>query len=287
MPDFVFWNHEFVPQDTARVSVMDAGFLHGVGLFETMRARNGVVFRIDQHLARMKNSADALDLTLPDSFDELPGHAHQLLQRNALTEARLRLTITPGHSNESGDPSVLLFTVPLAPYPPEFYARGITVRLSSSRQNLQSAISRHKTISYYDRLAALREAAADSCAEGLWFTHDGALAEGCISNVFVIRDGRVRTPPLETPVLPGITRHAVLELAAGQRDVEQCRLTIDDLLDADEVFLTNVMMKVMPVCRVERKDIGNGKPGPITSDLAKAFDELLERECRHGSPTPS
>ena len=287
MPNFVFWNHEFVPQDRARVSVMDAGFLHGVGLFETMRAQNRAVFRIDQHLARMKNSADTLHLTLPDTFDELPRHAHQLLQQNALTEARLRLTITPGHSNQSGDPSLLLFTAPLAPYPPEFYANGVTVRLSSSRQNPQSSISRHKTISYYDRLTALREAAAGSCTEGLWFTHDGALAEGCISNVFLVRDGRLRTPPLETPVLPGITRRAILELAAGQREVEQCRLTVDDLLDADEVFLTNVMMKVMPVCRVERKDIGNAKPGPVTRELARAFDELLERECRHASPTPS
>lgn len=283
MPNDVWLNDRFVPADQARIPAFDPGFLHGAGLFETMLAHNGDVFRIGQHLARIKNSADALGLALPDSLDAIPHKAIELLQRNHLSKARLRLTVTPGPPAETQRPTLLLSAAPLEPYPDNHYKKGISVLISSRRQTPHDAACAHKTIGHHNRLLALRDAAAASCTEALWFTPEGALAEACISNVFLVRMGKLLTPPLDTPILPGITRAAIIEIASTDCSVEQTRLTIDDLLDADEVFLTNIIMKVMPVCHVERKEIGTGKPGPVTRDLSRAFGQLVQRECENAA----
>ena len=282
MSHWMFLNDDFVPPDLARVSAQDAGLLHGAGLFETMRAHRGIVFRLPRHLARMKRSAEQLGLVLPERFDQVPTLVAELLRRNEQQEARVRLTITPGHAAQP-QPLLMINALPFQPYPDEYYRKGMTVLISSRRQTPYDTCCAHKTLSYYNRLLALREAAAKSCHEALWFTPEGGLAEGCISNVFVVRDSLLRTPPLDTPVLPGITREAVLELADQQKiKVEQAKLSIDDLLDSDEVFLTNVILKIMPVCHVERKGIAAGKPGPLTARMSQAYDQLVETECGHG-----
>ena len=282
MSHWIFLNDEFVPPDLARVSAQDAGLLHGAGLFETLRAHRGVVFRLQRHLQRMKRSAEELNLALPDCFDRVPKLIDELLQRNEQLEARIRLTVTPGHSSQP-HPLLIINAQPYEPYPEEHYRKGLTVLISSRRQTPHDACCAHKTLSYYNRLLALREAAEKSCQEALWFTPEGGLAEGSISNVFLVRDSVLLTPPLDTPVLPGITREAVLELAGRQNtEVEQRKLTIDELLDSNEVFLTNVILRIMPVGRVEGKVIGSGAPGPVTRQLSEAYDRLVEKECSHG-----
>lgn len=284
MGHWLFLGDEFVPPDMARVSAGDAGLLHGAGLFETMRAHNRVVFRLEEHLKRLRKSSEALRLALPKTLDRAPQIISELLQRNDQNEARIRLTVTPGHVDRAS-PLLIIATQPYEPYPGELYDRGMTVLISERRQTPYDASCAHKTLSYYNRLLALREAVEKSCQEALWFTYQGWLAEGSISNAFLVKNSVLLTAPLDTPVLPGVTRATVLELAAHQgRTLQERKLAIDDLLDADEVFLTNVIMKVMPVCRIEAKEVGEGKPGPTTRQIAQAYDELVEKECTHGAP---
>jgi branched-subunit amino acid aminotransferase/4-amino-4-deoxychorismate lyase len=157
----------------------------------------------------------------------------------------------------------------------------MTVTISPFKVSPDDPLAGHKCTSYLPRLLALRDAHTKKCSEAIWFTTGNLLAEGAISNVFLVRGGVLATPSLDTPVLPGITRGAVLELARGDKvDTQERPLTINDLLDADEVFMTNSIMEVMPVCRVETKEIGNGKPGPVTQRLAEAYRQLLEKETK-------
>lgn len=282
----VYLNGEWRTRRDAAVSADDRGLLQGAGLFETMIARNGRVWRLERHLARMKRSSEALALPLPPDFADLPAIADELLRRTALRTAKVRLTVTAGAPDvdaaRSIRPTSLLSAAPFEPYPDVLYDRGMTVLVSRYRQSRDDPLAGHKTLSYLSRLAALQAAYRSGCQEALWFTPDLTLAEGSISSVFVLSAGRLRTPPLDTPVLPGITREAVLELArdSSVETVEES-LTIDDVLDADEVFLTNVGLGVMPVCRVERKAIGDERPGALTQRFRVELTALIERET-HG-----
>ena len=144
----------------------------------------------------------------------------------------------------------------------------------------EDPLAGHKTTSYFGRLIALNQAHQAGCHEALWFTTSNLLAEGSISNVFVVKSDAVMTPPLDTPVLPGIARATVLELCTQQNiKAEETPLAIGHLLDADEVFLTNAIMQVMPVWRVEQREIGAGKPGPVEKTLLEQYRELLAKEC--------
>jgi len=281
----VLLNGQFVAASGAAVSVFDGGFLHGAGLFETMRAENGRIFRLDSHLTRLCNSAGKLlqplerpDLPAQDQFREL-------LDRNELREARVRLTVTAGPMREgidSGDQgrTICVTASPLVAYPAAMYQRGVSVVICQCRQSAADPTAGHKTTAYLPRLLGLRHAHAAGCQEALWFTYQNQLAEGCISNVFVVREGRLRTPPLDTPVLPGIARGVVLQLAAQEGiPFDETPLHIHDLLDADEVFLTNTIMQVIPVVRVEKHDIGGRRVGPLVPRLLAVFRRLVGEEC--------
>jgi branched-chain amino acid aminotransferase len=285
-PEFVYLNGQFLPAGDATVSVFDAGLLHGTGLFETMRSYNGKVFRGRQHLERLWHSADVFSLTAPPPLDDLLDAMHELIRRNDVPSARLRLTVTMGNTRalvqqeESAGPNVIIMATPLEPYPPRFYDEGVSVLVSPWRQSKHDVTAGHKTLGYMPRLLALRRAQQAGLLEALWFTADNLLAEGCISNVFIIKGGVVKTPPVETPILPGVTRATVIGVAkAAAIPLEERPLTINDLLEADEVFLTSTTMEVMPVCRIERHPIANDKPGPISERLLQLFRELAQKEC--------
>ncbi len=283
MGDWAYLDSGFVRHEEARISAHDVGFLYGVGLFETMRAYGGRVFRLTRHVERLRRSALAINLALlPAALDRIGEIITELLERNRLHDARLRLTVTPGSSLEEPQPTLLLTAGPAATYPDDSYRQGMTTVIASRRQTAFDSCCAHKVIGYQNRLLCLHEAQRKRCGEAIWFTPNGQLAEGSISNVFVVREGRLRTPPLDTPVLPGTTREAILELAQGMTDAAEKPLTISDLLDADEVFLTNVVMTVMPVVRVEQKEIGNGKPGAVTAQLRRSYLELVAEECGSG-----
>jgi len=288
MSEFVFLNDGLVAAEDAKVSIYDAGLLHGVGLFETMRSYQGVIFRLADHLERMFRSAGELGFIVTQKREEVAGWLDVLLEANDLRDARLRLTMTRGNLREVSDEdpgqSVMFATASaMTPYPPELYQRGMTVIVSDYKQNPADPTVRHKTLNYFSRLAALQEAQKKQAGEAIWLTTNNHLAEGSISNVFLVKDEQLLTPPLDTPVLPGITRQAVLELAAeNEVEYQEEKLTIQDLLGADEVFLTNSIMELMPVCRIERHAVGKEKPGPVYKKLHDLYKQAVEEKVVSG-----
>ncbi len=280
----VFLNDKLLEAENARISVADAGFLYGAGLFETMRAQNGTVFCLLDHLDRLLLSADRLGFNLPHDRSALAAAIDSVLQANQFPEARLRLTVSAGSVAPGADepmPTVLITAVKLQAYPEEYYKDGVIVVLCPSRQNPSDPTTGHKSTSCFSRMLALQQARTRKAAEALWFTSEGNLAEGCISNVFLVKDGKLFTPPLDTPVLPGVARATVCKIALRNKlELVEKALRIDDLLGAHEVFVSNVIMKVMPVVAIEKHTVGQGKVGPITEDLKHDFTDEIERQCR-------
>jgi branched-chain amino acid aminotransferase len=278
MSEKFYLNGELLHATAARVSVSNPSFQHGVGLFETLRAYEGRPFALDRHVARMRESARKLDMAIGNVLDEVEAAVRAVIQANNLGDARLRFTVTPpGLYEDPPRPTLLVMAQATTGYPPELYEQGMTVCVADQfRQSAWEPLAGHKTTCYYPRLVALRQAQAKGCGEAIWATPGNYLAEGSLSNLFLVKAGRLRTPPVDTPVLPGVTRSVVLELAQAENmPADEAPCTINDLLDADEVFLTNAIMEVMPVARVERRGIGAEKPGPITRQLAGAYGRLV------------
>lgn len=274
----VFLNDRIIPAEEAKIGIDDSSFLYGIGLFETMRAVSGRVFRLDDHLNRLTASARALSIFNSYTVDYIRDAVGRLLQANDLFDARLRLTLTNGPLSEGGDrhSTLLISAAQFTPYPKEYFEKGVRVVITDYRQNAKDPFTGHKTTCYGPRLAALRAAHEKLAAEALWFTTENRLAEGCISNVFLVREGRLLTPPETTPVLPGIARKTVLEIA-GQESIpfEERPLDINDLLTAEEIFLTNVIMTILPVTAVEAHNVADVKPGPVTKRLTEKYEEKL------------
>ena len=290
-------NGTFVPMTEATVSAFDAGFQHGVGLFETMAARHGRIFRGLEHMERMRASAKELGLADTLRPEALVDACEATLAANALQHARVRVTLTGGDMNLLArgatevrhDPTVLIHVQPPTPYPPALFEQGIGVRIADAQLNVADPFAGHKTLWYWPRLHALQRAASAGMQEALWFDVTRALSCGCVSNVFLVKDGALVTPvargeepkdsPMRSPVLPGITRAAVLSLAEeGGIAIRRERVEIEAVLSADEVFLTNSSWHVLPVVRVEQRTIGTGKPGDVTSTLRAALVERIDRE---------
>jgi len=283
----VFLNDGLVDIDRACISVRDSGFLYGAGVFETMRSHNGVVFALKDHLDRLFFTTASLSIDLSYSRQYITDAIYQVLSANELSDARVRLTISSGPMSEAqGRQSTLLVTArELVPYPPQYYQKGVMVVLCPYRQNPSDPLSGHKVTSYFARMLALKQAHERRAAEALWFTVDNRLAEGCISNVFLVKHGKLYTPPVRTPVLAGVARKAVCQLAVEQSiELVEKDLHINDLLEAEEIFLTNVIMQVMPVISVERHTVGEGTVGPVTKKLQAGFRELVEKQCGKKEP---
>jgi branched-chain amino acid aminotransferase len=225
----VWLNGKFVHRDEASVPIFDAGFQHGVGLFETMLARNGAVFRLAAHLDRLAGSARDLLLTQRLRIDPLGDAVEHTLKRNNLREARVRLTLTGGNLNlletqgkSQVDPTILIVAQPPTKYPDEFFEKGVLAVIVDGRENPLHPMAGHKTLHYWPRIRALQLAASNRAGEALWFTVSNHLASGSVSNVFLVKEGRLLTPiahgeeeqgAISAPVLPGITRSVILELA--------------------------------------------------------------------------
>ena len=282
----VFLNDKLIDADKAAVPVSDGGFLYGAGLFETMRSYGGVVFRLDDHLERLFSSAASLSINNTCEKEFIKDAVYKTLKANKLSDARLRLTLTGGSMSapdEQAKSTLLITAAKFSVYPDEYYEKGILVVMSSFRQNPSDPACGHKTLSYFPRIIALNLAHKKRAAEALWFTVDNRLAEGCISNVFLVKNSVVFTPRLATPVLAGIARKTVCEIAKENSiELVEKDLSIDDLLEAEEVFLTNVIMQVMPVSNIEKHTVGQGRAGAIAKKLQKLFNEAVKNPCREG-----
>lgn len=299
----VWLDGQFVSFDDAKVSVFDAGFQHAVGLFETMAARNGRVYRAEQHIERLVNSARDLLLSERLHAQPLIDAVHQAIAYNELVDARVRLTVTGGNlgrprhrrpedGDDAADPTILIVPQPPTPYPEAYFRDGVRVAVADGRANPLDPIAGHKTLAYWPRIQALQIASLRSAQEALWFTVSNHLASGSVSNIFLVKDGRLLTPiargeeehgAMPAPVLPGITRAVIRERADDLRiDVETRMLDIEELLGADEVFLTNSSWGVLPVVAIEKEAVADGAPGRITNDLRDAWLADVERKTSQG-----
>jgi len=280
----VFLNNQIVDADTAKVDAGDAGFLYGAGLFETLRCKDGAVFALEDHIDRLIYSAGVLGVRLTGDKKYLIDSIYKTLDANELADARIRLTATNGTVTDSKDqnsPTLLISAAQFQGYPEEYYKKGVMAALSSNRQNPHDPTSGHKCTSYFSRLLALGDAHKKGAAEAIWFTVDNKIAEGCVSNIFIVKDSIVYTPTLKTPVLPGVTRKYICNIAPENAiELVEKDLFINDLLDADEVFLTNVIMQVLPVIKIEAHDVKDGNCGPITKKLSGLFSQAMDRYCR-------
>ncbi|MCA9310916.1 MAG: aminotransferase class IV family protein [Phycisphaerales bacterium] len=297
MPETIWINGQYLERETAMVSAFDASIQHGIGLFETMTAGASGVFRVDHHVDRLIASAQALGLSRTLRHDALAElveavTAHSQLATGEL-RARVRLTLTGGNLNLLSsrtpgpiDPTIMVHVQPATPYPEELFERGAPAVIADTRVNPLDPTQGHKTVNYWWRLRELQHAAARQASEALLFSITNHVASGTVSNVFAVRDGVLATPiargeeadgSMPSGVLPGITRGWVMEhAAASDVTVERRMLTIDDLLEADEVFLTNSGWGVLPVIRIEAEQIGSGAPG----DMTRACLDGWRKACR-------
>lgn len=287
----VFINNRLVPLSRARVSVFDRGFLYGDGVYETLRAYNGVIFRADQHLERLRQSARAIRLALPYPRGELRSILNRTLRANGIRNGLLRLTVSRGAGPWGVDPppgsrpTVVVMARPFVKPSRLRYARGIRVRIVSvERSGSRSLDPRIKSTNFLNNMLARMEATRAGADEGLMLNADGRLTEGTVSNLFLVRKKRLFTPSLDCGLLDGVTRRVVMELAGSMGiSLKETALTPDDLLRADECFLTNTSMEIMPVTRIGNSRLGSGRPGEMTLRLAAALRALVKKECKGSS----
>lgn len=283
MAEKVFLSGELVDASAAGISVRDVGLLYGAGLFETMRCYGGAVFSLGDHLDRLQASAQKLGVRNTYSRQEMRDGIYSVIHANGLKDARVRLTLTSGTAGGDADEqasTLLVMATPYEGYPKEYYEKGVLTVLCGMRQNPNDITCGHKTLNYFARITALNQARLKKAAEALWFTTEGQLAEGCVSNVFLVKGGAMATPSLQTGVLPGVARKTVLEIGGREKiQFVERELFINDLLEAEEIFLTNVIMGVMPVVGVEAHTVGDGKVGPVAKRLMACYENTVKERC--------
>jgi branched-chain amino acid aminotransferase len=282
MAEIIYLNGRLIPRSKAKLSPFDHGLLYGYGLFETMRAYNGYIFHLDRHLARLRHSAESIGLADRLTAFDLEAACTKTLDANKLKDARLRLTISAGEGDMTPDPStcssptVLITARNFIPLPPEKYETGFKAALSSLRRNSQSPLSRLKSTCYMENILARTAARAAGYDETIFLNEQGYLAEGSTTNIFLASNGELITPSLESGVLPGITREAVLEIARTSNIKATERwVQLNELIEAQEAFITNSILELMSLTWFEGKPIGTGKPGQLTRELLAAYRKLV------------
>ncbi len=278
------------PAAEARVSVLDNGFTFGDAVYETLRTYGGRPFALDRHLGRLRRSAAGLGIALPLSDEELARRLGALLAAAGNPESYIRLMVTRGVGEVSyrfervQGPTVVMLAKPYEPLPPERYASGVALALVAVRRNAPQALDPAlKTCNLLNNVLATREAQARGAFEAVMLNERGEVAEGAGSNVFVVHEGRLLTPPLQAGILAGITREVVLELCPelGQ-PVSVEPLRVQDLLRADEIFVTSTLKEVVGAATLDGRPIGRGRPGPVTLRLLQAYRDFARRACGLG-----
>jgi branched-chain amino acid aminotransferase len=281
--NFKVWiNGKLYDKQDAKISVYDHGLLYGDGVFEGLRSYGGKVFRLQQHLTRLWNSAKAILLEIPMTREAMAKAINETLKVNGLADGYIRLIVTRGAGslgldpNRTADPQVIIITDLIKVYPDELYREGLEIITASTMRNHPAALSpRIKSLNYLNNILAKIECLQAGCMEALMLNHKGEVAECTADNIFIVRDGVLYTPPTDAGALEGITREAVIELArqAGL-EVREVSMTKHDVYIADECFLTGTAVEVIAVVKVDSRKIGSGAPGPITRDLKERFHKL-------------
>ena len=282
----IYLEGKLVPEEQAKVSVFDHGLLYGDGVFEGIRAYNGKVFRLKEHIRRLYQSAQTIMLKIPVSPENLTAAILETLRANKLRDAYIRVVITRGKGDLGLDPrkcpkaSYFVITSKIQLYPEELYEKGIDIiTVATRRTNVEMLTPGVKSLNYLNNILAKIEGNNAGVSEALLLNQEGLVLECTGDNVFLVRGKEILTPPLYLGILAGITRQAVLELAprAGLT-AREIPFTRHDLFNADEVFLTGTAAEVIPVIRIDGRRVRKGGPGFYTKNLMILFRELARRD---------
>ncbi len=288
----IYIDGEFYRKSEAKVSVYDHGLLYGDGVFEGIRAYNGTVFKLQEHLDRLYRSAHAIKLRIPLAKKEMTEAVLKTLRKNNLKDAYIRLVVTRGIGDLGLDPrkcpkpTVIIITDPrIQIYGADVKQKGLTVIISWVRRDSVDATSHEiKSLNYLNSILAKIEANNAGVDEAICLDKTGFVCEGTGENIFIVKEGKIATPPISTGILAGITRERVMKLAEDlEYTVVERNITPNELFNADEVFFTGTAAEVVPVTEINRRVIGDGKPGPITKRLMKEFDRIV-KDPREGTP---
>jgi branched-chain amino acid aminotransferase len=284
MPEKVYLNGKFLDADEARVTAFDTGLLHGVGLFESLRSYRGKVYHLEEHINRLKRSGEKLGIIVDGDAGFYRNIIDELIVTNALSDARIRITVTAGsvrvgvYTDAQAMPTTFVTCGPLQ-IPDEIYHRGVGVLLCDYRISNTDPVARHKTTSYLPRLMAMRQAQRISMADAIWYSEQGYLLGGTTGNIFLFKDDQLLTPSLDLPVFPGITRKIVLDIAREtQIPVQETRISMEDTLAAQEIFLSSTTTEIMPVVAIEKHVVGAGSVGPITRTILQKYRRNVRKE---------
>jgi branched-chain amino acid aminotransferase len=280
----IYIDGEFYEKEHAKVSVFDHGLLYGDGVFEGIRFYNGRVFRLEEHIDRLYDSARAICLSIPLDKAAMTEATLETIRQNDLTDGYVRLVVTRGAGDLGLNPAlcpkatIIIIASKITLYPREMYENGLMVVTCATRRIPHGALSPMvKSLNYLNNVMAKIEAANAGAGEGLMLNEQGYVAECTGDNVFLVKRGQIFTPPISSGALAGVTRAVVFELAkeAGI-PISEPDITRYDLFTADECFLTGTAAELIPVVTLDRRPIGDGKPGPVTRQLMTRFHELTQ-----------
>ncbi len=277
MENQVYINGNFFPESRAKIGINEGGFLFGNGVFETMRTYSGSIFKLSQHIKRLLDSCRFLGIPFEETEEELEEEIEESLRINQVFPAYVKVIVSSGkHGNSltsvGSHPNLIIIVRKFTPYSRAFYQKGFTGIVVSFKRNVFSPLLLHKSLSSLENLLAKREAEDKGAEEAIFLNSEGYLAEGAISNIFLLRDEKVITPSLNSGILAGITRQTILEICATLKiPLEQRKVELEELLRANEAFLTNSLMEIMPLTRVNSHCIGGGKPGKITEKISQEY----------------
>ena len=280
----IFIDGKFCSERDAKVSVFDHGFLYGDGVFEGIRAYNGRVFKLKEHVDRLFYSAKAILLDIPMSADEIADAVVESCRANKLRDGYIRLIVTRGvgtlglNPRSCKNPSVICIADKIQVYPPELYARGMEIVTVPTVRNLHSALNPAiKSLNYLNNILAKIEANNAGVEEAVMLNAEGFVSECTADNLFIVKNDELFTPPLSAGALYGITRQTVIDLARQRRlKVSEPNLTRYDLFNADECFLTGTGAEIMPIIKIDGRVIGTGKPGKTTRQLVEDYHALTK-----------
>lgn len=275
----IYIDGQFFNKEEAKISVFDHCLLYGDGVFEGIRVYEGCVFRLREHLERIYDSAHYIMLNIPLEIDQLTQAVAETVRRNNIRNGYIRLVVTRGEGNLGLAPwlcpraTVICIADSITLYPKEYYEKGLTlVTVPTMRNRIESLNARVKSCNYLNNILAKIEAHNQGCIEALMMDQNGFVVECTGDNIFVIKNGKIRTPPAYLGALEGITRNVIMEIARDKGyHVSEEPFTRYDVFTADEVFLTGTAAEAIPVVELDKRMIGTGAPGPITRELIDAF----------------
>src|SRR5881394_2281438 len=278
----IYIDGKFYSEANAKVSVLDHGLLYGDGIFEGIRFYNGRVFRLEEHLHRLWDSARSICLEIPMTMAEMTKALLETIRQNHLHDGYIRLLVTRGIGNlglnptQCKSPSVIIIAATIALYHEDFYRKGLTIVTCATRRSSPAALNPAvKSLNYLNNVMARVEANLAGADEALMLNDAGNVAECTADNVFIVKRGRIFTPPITAGALRGITRGIVFEIAAELGiKISEADITRHDVFVADECFLTGTAAEIIPVVKADGRVIGNGKPGPISTRMIARFREL-------------